>query len=148
MTGVPLFAPRADRMAEFDREEDEAPPAPITLRTLREAAGLFRYLWPYRVKFVLGMLALVVGNLFGLAFPWLAGVLVNVATGQGGKEVTDFWGENIDLVALALMGALAVQASFAFLRAMWFIEVGERSLADLRRDTYARLIRLPMSFHS
>jgi ATP-binding cassette subfamily B protein len=132
-------------MAEFDREDDEAPPVRITFRTLSEAAGLLRYLWPYRVKFTLGMLSLFLGGLLGLAFPWLAGDLVNAFLGKGDSAS---WLSNVNYVALALVGVLAFQAGFAFLRAMWFIEVGERSLADLRRDTYARLVRLPMPFHS
>jgi ATP-binding cassette subfamily B protein len=134
-------------MAEFDAE-DEAPPARITLRTLREAAGLLRYLWPYRVKFVLGMLSLFLGSGLGLAFPYLAGKLVDGVIPRPGQTVQASWFKNIDYIALGLIGVLAFQAGFAFLRVMWFIQVGEYSLADLRRDTFARLIRLPMPFHS
>ncbi len=43
---------------------------------------------------------------------------------------------------------LAGQAALSFLQSLWLTEVGERSLADLRRDTYARLVRLPMAFHT
>jgi ATP-binding cassette subfamily B protein len=136
-------------MAEIN-QDDEAPPVPITLRSLREAAGLLRYLWPYRVKFALGMLSLFVGGLLGLGFPYLAGNLVDAALLRLDKSVTipQHWAQNIDLVALGMIGVLAFQAGFAFLRVLWFAEVGERSLADLRRDTYAQLIRLPMGFHS
>jgi len=35
-----------------------------------------------------------------------------------------------------------------FSRPCGFAEVGQRSLADLRNDTYGRLIRLPMAFHT
>ncbi len=135
-------------MAEFEREEDEAPPVPITWQSLREAAGLLRYLWPYRIKFVLAMLSLFIGGALGLGFPYLAGDLVEAALRGFKGEVPQRWTENVNLVALGLIIVLALQAGFAFLRAMWFIEVGERSLADLRRDTYAQLIRLPMPFHS
>ena len=37
---------------------------------------------------------------------------------------------------------------FSYFHSISFAEVGERSLADLRRDTYARLIRLPMAFYA
>ena len=33
------------------------------------------------------------------------------------------------------------------LRIVWFARVGEGALADLRRDTFSRLVRLPMAFH-
>ena len=51
-------------------------------------------------------------------------------------------------MAVGLIVILGLQAVFAFGQSYWFMTVGERSLADLRRDTYARLIRLPMVFHT
>ena len=51
-----------------------------------------------------------------------------------------------DRTALLLMGMLAVQASLSFFQALSFATAGQRSLVDLRRDTYARLISLPMTF--
>jgi ATP-binding cassette subfamily B protein len=39
-----------------------------------------------------------------------------------------------------------VQASLSFFQALSFATAGQRSLVDLRRDTYARLISLPMTF--
>src|SRR5207244_1191430 len=53
---------------------------------------------------------------------------------------------SVNAIALLLMLALAVQASCSFFQTYWLTEVGERALADLRRDTYARVIRLPMAF--
>jgi ATP-binding cassette subfamily B protein len=49
-------------------------------------------------------------------------------------------------MALLLLLGLSVQAITSAFQTYWLTEVGERSLADLRRDTYARLIRLPMAF--
>jgi len=49
-------------------------------------------------------------------------------------------------MALFLVLVLAVQALCSSFQTYWLTEVGERSLADLRRDTYGRLIRLPMAF--
>src|SRR5262245_56326606 len=138
-------------MASAEEEPDDLPRVPIRLETLREAAGLLRYLRPYRVKFALGMACLFAGSLAGLGFPYLAGNLVDGALlrlGTGAVELPVAWYQDVDWVALALVAVLAVQAGFAFLRSTLFIEVGERSLCDLRRDTYARLIRLPMAFHT
>ena len=47
-----------------------------------------------------------------------------------------------------MVGVLAVQAGCAYFRSVWFAEVGERTLADLRQDTFARLVRLPLEFHN
>jgi ATP-binding cassette subfamily B protein len=122
---------------------DDLPKAPINRQTLAEAVGLLRYLWPYRVKFGLALVLLFGGGLLGLGFPLLAGELVKAARAQ----VSGVAGLDLNTVALWLVGILVAQAALSFLRAVWAVEVGEQSLADLRRDTYARLIRLPMTFH-
>jgi ABC-type multidrug transport system fused ATPase/permease subunit len=43
---------------------------------------------------------------------------------------------------------LGLQAFIAYWRIRWFAKAGERALADIRRDVYGRLIRLPMTFFS
>jgi ATP-binding cassette subfamily B protein len=129
-------------------DEDDLPRAPINLQTLREAGQLLAYVRPYWLKLSAALVCLTVGGLLGLGFPYLAGNLVDAALFRLEKKVTTVWWQDVNFVALGLIIVLAFQAGFAFLRALWFIEVGERSLADLRKDTYARLVRLPMGFHS
>ncbi len=129
-----------------EQDEDDLPRAKITRATLREAWDLGRYLLPYRVKFVAGLIALVLGSLMGLAFPYVAGNLVDGALLPRGEGPVPRH-LDVDFIAVCLLVVLAFQAGFAFLRSTWFAEVGERSLADLRRDAYGRLVRLPMPFH-
>ncbi|NTV93266.1 MAG: ATP-binding cassette domain-containing protein, partial [Chlorobiaceae bacterium] len=38
------------------------------------------------------------------------------------------------------------QSFFSFFQLVWFIEVGEKTLSDLRKDTFGTLVRLPMTF--
>ena len=52
------------------------------------------------------------------------------------------------LLVAILLAALGLQALGSYFHSVAFAQVGERSLADLRRDTYARLIRLPMAFYA
>ncbi len=133
-------------MAHRDRP-DEVPKARVTRRGLAEVLHLFRYLRPYRRAFAAALSALFVNNLLGLAFPFLAGRLVDAArpdaapAGRWGPVPTD-----LDSVALILVGVLAVRAVLAFGQTYWLAGVGERSLADLRRDAYAHLLHLPMAF--
>jgi ATP-binding cassette subfamily B protein len=134
-------------MARHRRPDDEElPKAPITREGLREAARLLRYLRPYRRKFIAAMAALFLSTLCGLAFPAFTGRLVNSAI-TGRIDIPMPLSESINGVALMLMGVLAIQAACSFANALWTAEVGERSLADLRRDSYGHLVRLPMSFH-
>jgi ATP-binding cassette subfamily B protein len=135
------------RPHHHDEDEDDLPKVPITRAGLREAWQLARYLLPYRVKFVAGLGALFLGSVMGLAFPYIAGNLVDGALIKREQGPVP-WHLDVNVIAASLMVVLAFQASFAYLRSVWFAEVGERSLADLRRDTYARLVRLPMPFHN
>lgn len=138
--------------SDDDSMSDELPPARLTWANLREMGVLFRYLWPYRVKFVLAFLCLVLGSALGLAFPALTGTLIDAALQStqlnNVEDQISSWQQDIDRVALILIVVLAFQAVLAYVRELWLNEVGERSLADLRRDTYAQVIRLPMGFHS
>ena len=128
--------------------DEDLPPLPISGSSLREAGQLARYLRPYAFKFAAALTALLLSSLCGLAFPYLVGRLVNSAIAGQDADTSLPWHENVNTIAVALAGLLGMQAALSFVQSLWFVEVSERSLADLRRDTYARLIRLPMAFHS
>ena len=83
------------------------------------------------------------GRLLDGAYRGLAGAAAGAGGPLGGANLS---GANLNVTALLLMLVLAVQAVCSFFQTYRLAEVGERSLADLRRDTYARLIRLPMAF--
>jgi ATP-binding cassette subfamily B protein len=132
------------------KREPKSPPTPITWNGLREAVRLFAYLLPYRRKFAAAHVCLLAASLAGLAFPFFTGRLIDVAVrGQPGATPGPGWTldtATINSTALSLVLVLAVQALCSSLQTYWLTEVGERSLADLRRDTYGRMIRLPMLF--
>ncbi|HEY0967360.1 MAG TPA: ABC transporter transmembrane domain-containing protein [Opitutaceae bacterium] len=127
---------------------DRLPKAKLNRESLREAAGLFAYVLPYRGWFAAGMLALTVGNAAGLCFPFLAGALIDAALTPGGATVPVLGALPLDQVALVLAGTVTLQACAAFLSSLSFNRVGQKALIDLRRDTYSRLISLPMAFFS
>src|SRR5437764_6192407 len=133
-------------MARYRRTPDEAPPARISAASLREARHLFGYLTPYRGKFAAALAALLLSTLMGLLFPAVTGALVDNALASRAPELPAGWLANVNTTALVMIAVLAVQATFSFLQSALFAEVGERALADLRRDTYGKLIRLPMAF--
>ena len=130
------------------KSNDELPPVALSGTSLREAGQLARYLRPYGFKFAAAFVTLLLSSACGLAFPYLVGQLVNSAISPHEAGVPLPWHQNVNGIALALVSLLGVQAALSFLQSLWFVEVSERSLADLRRDTYARLIRLPMAFHA
>ena len=114
----------------------------------REAWRLFGYLLPYK-KYLAGALVALVGAAgLSLVFPWFIGGMIGGAfgarAGSGGAE--PLFGGDISRIMQALLVVLACQAVCAFLRIFWTAKAGESALTDLRRDTYANVIRLPMAF--
>ncbi|MDX2130110.1 MAG: ABC transporter transmembrane domain-containing protein [Chloroherpetonaceae bacterium] len=118
------------------------PKTKITVETLTAAKELITYFLPYKWKFIAGLGMLIISGVAGLGFPYIMGRLVDAALlGKG------FWiFHSINSLALVLMASLALQAIGSFFQSLWFVEVGERSLADIRKDSYTKLISLPMSF--
>lgn len=117
----------------------EVPKKKITLSGLKNALRLYSYIRPYRVIYILGLFFLFGSSIANLAFPKLLGELVNFGNeGNLGNEV--------NRIALLLAGILLIQAVFSYFRTILFVKVTERSLADLRQETFNHLIRLPVSF--
>ena len=79
------------------------------------------------------------GSLASLAFPKLLGELVSA--GNDGSLA-----ESLNTIALWLVGILIVQSVFSYFRTVLFVNVTEKSLANLRQDTYNQLIKLPLRF--
>ena len=135
------------RFRRASRDHDDLPPQKITRQSLREAYRLAAYLRPYWLKFVAAFIALSVSSILGLAFPFVAGQLVNAALPGRPADASLLAAWGVNTIALTLMAVLACQAAASFTQSILFTEVGERALADLRRDAYARLIHLSMTFH-
>ena len=75
-----------------------------------------------------------------LIFPALMGNLVDSAS----DELVN----NINQIAIALLVLFALQAIFSYFRIVLFVNVTEKTLAVIRQETYAQLIKLPMNFFS
>ncbi|HAB17421.1 MAG TPA: multidrug ABC transporter ATP-binding protein, partial [Verrucomicrobiales bacterium] len=117
----------------------------VQAESLRRAARIFRYLGPYKIRFTGAMLALLTSSSLGLAFPYLTGQLLDTAVHRDGAALPTGW-NSINGVAAVLLASLAVQAFLSFFSSWWFNQCGERALADLRRETFAKMIGLPMTF--
>jgi len=133
-------------VARYSRNDEagvELPKAKLDRESLRQALELFRYLRPYRVRFSAALVSLFTGSLLSLAFPYLAGSIVDAAVHHR-EGLSTMAG--VDRTALMLVAILALQAGLSYFHFLSFATVGQRSLVDLRRDTYARLISLPMTF--
>lgn len=142
------------RLNSGNAQAEELPKAKINRESIKQVMRLLRYLKPYRTKFFLGLACLILSSASSFLFPLLMGRLIGTGV-QGkqtgsmvSKEILDYFPSEINTVALTLLAVLFVQSIFSYFRINWFVEVAERGLADIRRDTYHKLITLPMNFFS
>ena len=107
-----------------------------------DARFFLRYLRPQANVFVPALFALATTGALTLVFFHFLADLV-------GKALSG--GEGIDLIAEAnrvtwiLIAIASAQAFIAFWRILLFAKASERALAAVRRETFGRIIRLPMS---
>ncbi len=132
--------------AQSELAQEHLPKTPLNRETLREAFALARYVRPYRVRFCSGLATLFLSASLGLAFPLLAGSLIDAAMNPGGVQLAWLGAPTLNQVALLLAISVGFQALASFNSALAFNRVGQSALADLRRDCYGRLISLPMGF--
>ncbi|WP_426667462.1 ABC transporter ATP-binding protein [Mucilaginibacter sp. McL0603] len=133
------------RLNSGNKQGEELPKAKLNRQTLTHISRLLSYIRPYRVKFAAALLFLFLSSLVGLAFPSFLGALIDAAQGKHTNKLLPATIQGIGLLALVVLFS---QAFVSFFRILWFVQVAERSLADIRRNTYFKLITLPMNFFS
>jgi len=109
----------------------------VDIAQLRRLLGFTR---PYRVRLVVGIVAVGVSSAFGLAFPLLIRDLFNTAFGQHAASA------GLSRIALMLFGLFAAQAVFNFLRTYNLGLVGEALVADLRKALFDHVLGLSVRF--
>src|SRR4029078_4082847 len=107
------------------------------LGTHPETRFLFKLLVPYRGALVAAMLLLLADSVITLAMPWFAGHVAQALLN----------GQVPELLLLAWLSALAVQALVAFGNGVLMGSTGARVGADLGSRVYDHLQALPVSWH-
>jgi ABC transporter fused permease/ATP-binding protein len=123
--------------------EEELPKAKLNKASLKKAEGLLAYLNPYKWKFIIGLFFLFISSITALSFPLLMGQMVDAA--QGNRKYA-FLPMDVNMIGYISFAILFVQSFVSFFRIKLFVEVAEKTLSDIRRDTYFKLITLPMDF--
>ncbi|MBT3800640.1 MAG: ABC transporter ATP-binding protein, partial [Bacteroidetes bacterium] len=100
---------------------------------------LFSYIKPYKFEYALGLLLLLISSLANLVAPKLLGNIVNIGN-EGGLT------SELNRIILILAIVLVVQAIFSYIRVVLFTRVTEKSVADIRKNTYNHILKLPLSF--
>ena len=127
-------------------DTDELPKAKLSLANFKKSLRLFGYLGKHKWKFILGMIFLVGSAGVGLVFPLKSGEMF----GYLGESVKgpDQVRTELMSIGLILLVILLAQAVFSFGRVYLFAQVTENILKEVRKDTFKRLIQMPMSFFS
>lgn len=111
----------------------------LTLTGLKNLLKLYKYIRPYGVQYGIGMFFLLGSTGASLVFPKLVGDLVDVSANGSFLD-------EINRVAILLLIILVVQSVTSYFRIVLFVNVTEKTLADLRRAAFNHLLRLPMKF--
>ena len=106
----------------------------------KKAMRVFRFIKPFKVPFIFGMLVLLVSSVITMAFPKVLGDLIDSVNADDANTVNTF--------TLLLVGIFLVTAILSFLRVYLFGYVTYKALALLRMTTYKHLISSPMSYFS
>ncbi|HET6994156.1 MAG TPA: ABC transporter transmembrane domain-containing protein [Chitinophagaceae bacterium] len=138
-------------------KESKSPKAKINRENLREALVLFRYLKPHRGKFILGLVFIALTAVSTSLFPLFLGKMIDAASpgtsnlpgGAMGKQFglnlkSIHWTLNTTL--LLIFCQLTAQTFFSFMRVYLLTAVGEKSVADMRKDVYSKLLTMPLGF--
>ena len=128
----------AKRRENFDEETGKPARAKFTKEGINKALNIFRFVKPYRGMYMIGFIFLILSTATTMSFGLLIGQITSVIQGKSAFTLNQ--------VTLFFVGVLVAQAIFSFCRIYFFSQVSERSMADVRQATYAKIITLPIPF--
>ncbi|GAA3945730.1 ABC transporter transmembrane domain-containing protein [Hymenobacter algoricola] len=125
--------------------DPDVPKKKLTKESFRQGLRIFRYVLPYRAKFIVGMVLLALSSATVMAFPWIIGKLTDAANGKpfvlpNGIPFT------INQIALSLVVVILFQGLFSFGRIWFFTQVSEFTVRDIRQALYAKFVSLPIPY--
>ncbi len=110
----------------------------FSIKGMKEALKLFRFLKPYRGLYLAGMVMLIFSTLTTLMFPILVGEMTKVLEGKSAF--------NLNHVAMVFGIVLLSQGVFSYFRVLFFAVVSEKATADIRKLLYRKIVTTPIPF--
>ena len=126
----------SDKIEDIEKEEKPK----LTRESFREAARTFNFIRPYKWYFFGGLVLLFISSLVFMVFPYLIGLMVDVAQGKSDIDIS------LTQIGWFLIIVLGIQGFVSYTRVILFANVSERGIADIRRSLYKKLICLPIHF--
>lgn len=145
-------------MPRGSKSADASPKVKITKESLKQSLFLFTYLKPHRGKFILSLVFIALSAFTTSLFPFFLGKMIDAASPGASQGIMGNtpgvvnmlglanikWTLNVTLLLIFLQ--LGIQTFFSFMRVYLLTEVGEKSLATMRKDVYTKLLTMPMSY--
>lgn len=131
------------RLNSGDSHAEDLPKPKLNKELLKKASQLFTYLKPYKGKFIIGMIFLVLSSVTMLTFPALLGAMIDAAQG---KQTFPWLVSDVKYIGILSLSILFFQSIMSFFRIRLFVEIAEKALSTIRKDSYLKLIALPMNF--
>jgi ATP-binding cassette, subfamily B, bacterial len=110
----------------------------LTKEGFKKLYTIYKYAFPYKYKYIIGLIALACSIGTSLLFPKLLGEILAVLEKKSAYSINQ--------VIVVLVIVLVLQAIFSFARVYFFTQVSERTIADIRRSLYSKIISLPIHF--
>ncbi|WP_435357198.1 ABC transporter ATP-binding protein [Emticicia sp. SJ17W-69] len=157
----------AKRSSNFGAVVSEADKKKVSKEGFNKALKVFRFTLPYKGTFAIGFIFLILSQITSMSIPLLMGQMVGaIVSPKNAAEAANASGmmggnigiqkfqnifsssQNLTLneVTLLFIVLLLLQATFSFLRVYTFTQVSEKSMRDLRRELYTKIITLPITF--
>ncbi|PRD54288.1 ABC transporter ATP-binding protein [Sphingobacterium gobiense] len=131
------------RLNSGNTQSEDLPKPKLSKDLLKKALKISSYLKPYRGKFILGMFFLILSSLTMLTLPALLGAMVDAAQGRQTYPWLPASVFSIGAISMVLLLFLSI---VSFGRIRLFVEIAEKALASIRKDSYHKLITLPIEF--
>ncbi|MCA6364444.1 MAG: ATP-binding cassette domain-containing protein [Bacteroidetes bacterium] len=157
------MASRRGRLASKD--EDEMPKARLNRDAVRKAQRLFGYFGEKKIHFYIGLVFLAATGATAIVFPGMLGELMGLISGSEDTKAALDSAEKLkdtfltqtqadqllkaaNGVGLQLLILFALQAVASYFRVVLFAQATENLLANLRRNTFGKLLKMPMAYFS
>lgn len=128
------------------KAKDDIPKARLSRENFKKSFRLLKYLGKSKWIFFLGMFFILATAIVGLYFPIMAGKMFGYL-GQT-SMASNIFRDSVKGTGLELLVLLLIQGAVSFGRVFTFSVVTENILKGLRKDTFSKLVQLPMSFFS
>lgn len=139
-------------VSKKDKGENKSKKAKLSKESFKSALRILRYLKPHRFAFFIGVIIITISSALTLLVTRLWGQLGGVGTQSPQEEkIQEYFNIQIDMhdlksIALLIFIVLLVQAVMSFGRVYMFADITEKIMLKLRKDTYTRLVRMPMQY--